>query len=150
MITVATPEQILFVAENMREDDWREVVADSRLATAQEIAAACKALPCVVYAALADGVPVAVGGVARNEPGVAQAWLFGTRQIGRCKIEIAHLVRRLTRHAWQDGLEVQARSAAFHTRAHRWLNSMGFRKASVLGGYGLGGEDFVVFSMRGE
>ncbi len=124
----------------------REVVADSRLRSPSAIAAVCMTLPCIVYVAKDEnGTPVAVGGVARNEPLIAQAWLFGTKNISRCKLEIAKLVRSLTSDAVRAGLTVQARSAAFHTEAHRWLKVLGFKQVGVLEGYGMGGEDFVVF-----
>lgn len=146
MIELATIDDVLYVARNMREDDMREVVADSRIRTPEAIAAVCMMLPCTVYVAKdRDGTPVAVGGVARNEPLFAQAWLFGTKHISRCKLEIAKLVHSLTADAVRDGLTVQARSAAFHTQAHKWLRVLGFRQVAVLENYGMSGEDFVVF-----
>lgn len=149
MIVQATWPDVLAVSLAMREDDRREVMATRWGDDPHDFAADCMRTPGPKLAALVDGIPVAIGGVATHHPGVGQAWMVGTSDIGRAGIEIAHACRKSIAALFAEGglHRIQAHSAAFHTRAHRWLKSIGLREESRLPGYGKGGEEFIVFSV---
>lgn len=154
MILPATWPHVLAVSLAMRDDDRREVNATRWAEDPYDFAADCMRTPGPKLAAIRqDGTPVAIGGVATHHPGVGQAWLVGTHNIGLCGIEIAHACRKSIAALFADGglHRIQAHSAAFHTDAHRWLKAIGLREESRLPGYGKGGEEFVVFSiLRGD
>lgn len=149
MIRAATWPDVLSVSLAMREDDRREVMATRWTDDPFDFAADCMRTPGPKLAALVDGDPVAIGGVATHQPGVGQAWMVGTHDIGIAGIEIAHACRKSIDALFDSGglHRIQAHSAAFHTQAHRWLKAIGLREESRLHGYGKGGEEFIVFSI---
>ncbi len=139
----------LHVAQHMRADDFAEVMATRWNDSRYDFAADCMRLPGPKLAALLDGEPVAMGGVATHHPGCGQAWLVGTEKIGALGLEIAHVCRRSIRALFAEGgvHRIQAYSAAFHEDAHRWLKAIGLREEARLSRYGKGGEDFLVFGI---
>jgi hypothetical protein len=150
MIVQAQFKDVIDVALAMREDDRREVMATRWTDCPYAFAADCMRLPGSRIAAIHEsGNAVAVGGVALNQPGVGQAWLIGTDAIGAYGVEIAHAARKVIATLFSAGElhRIQAYSAAFHTRAHRWLKAIGLREEARLPAYGKDGEDFLIFSV---
>ena len=154
MITDLTWDRAAHVARNMRADDSREVLANSWDDSHQAFAAECMRLPGPKLACVMDdtGEPVAMGGVAVHLPGVGQAWFVGTDKISPYGLEVTRACKQIV-----DGLmtehdihRVQAFSAAFHTKAHQWLRSIGFVEESTLPAYGRNREDFLIFSILKE
>lgn len=150
MIAEATWQDVLHVALNMREEDRAEVMATSWTDSPFDFAADCMRAPGSRLAVRdRDGVPFCIGGVALHQPGVGQAWLVGTNDIGRHGVEVAHITKRLFRALFDDGVvhRIQAHSAANHTWAHKWLGLVGLKEESRLPKYGKAGEEFIVFSV---
>lgn len=150
MIKQATWPDVLEVALRMRADDRAEIMATRWDDDLYSFASDCMRLPGVKLAALDDsGVPVAIGGVASWQPGVGQAWMFGTEGIGRVGIEIANACRKSIKTLFQSGSihRIQAFSAADHKRAHRWLNAIGLKEESRMPQYGKNGEEFITFAV---
>lgn len=150
MIDHATWQDILSVAMNMREDDRAEVMATSWTDDLFDFAIECVRSPGVKLVVRNDaGVPVCVGGVANHQPGVGQAWLVGTPDIGKMGLQVVTAAKGLFAAVMDNGgvHRLQAFSAATHTRAHRWLELMGFNEESRMPKFGKAGEEFIVFSM---
>lgn len=153
MIANATWNDALHVALNMREEDRAEVMATSWTDCPFEFAVECMRTPGQTLAVRDEnGVAVCIGGVALNQPGVGQAWLVGTPDIGRLGVEVAHLTKLVFATLMKDGIvhRIQAHSAATHVWAHRWLQLVGLKEESRLPKYGKGGEEFILFSMIKE
>ena len=150
MIVNLTWEYAMHVSRNMREVDFREVMANRRDDDRLAFAAECMRLPGPRLACLADdGEPVAIGGIAMHLPGVGQAWLIGTPRIGKQGVEMAHTCKGLIQRLFDDGVvhRVQAFSAGFHAQAHQWLKAIGFKEESRMPGYGKSREEFLTFSV---
>jgi hypothetical protein len=150
MITHATWQDILHVAMNMREDDRAEVMATSWTDDVFDFAVECVRSPGVKLCVKdKDGIPVCVGGVANHQPGVGQAWLVGTEDIGKMGLYVATAAKGLFRSVMDHGgvHRIQAFSSATHHRAHEWLKLMGFSEESRMPNYGKAGEEFITFSM---
>jgi len=150
VITQATWPDAIYVARNMREDDRAEVMATRWSDDPYDFAADCMRLPGVrLVARSGDGVPVAIGGVANWQPGVGQAWLVGTADVGLIGSEIAKSCRKSIEALFDTGTihRIQAFSAATHTRAHRWLKAIGLHEESRLPMYGKNGEEFIIFAV---
>lgn len=150
MIANATWQDALHVALNMREEDRAEVMATSWSEDPFDFAVECIRSPGIKLAVRDEnGVAVCIGGVALNQPGIGQAWLVGTPDIGRLGIEVAHAARKIFKTMMDEGgiHRIQAHSAAFHSWAHQWLSLVGLKEESRLPKYGKNGEEFIVFSV---
>ncbi len=150
MIDHATWQDILHVSMNMREDDRAEVMATSWTDDIFDFAVECVRSPGVKLVVKDhSGVPVCVGGVANHQPGVGQAWLVGTPDIGKMGLQVMTAAKGIFDAAMNAGgvHRIQAFSVATHTRAHRWLELMGFQEESRMQKFGKAGEEFIVFSI---
>ena len=149
MTTQATWRDVLDVSLSMRSDDLAEVMATRWNEDPFEFAAECMRAPGVRLVARHEGVPVAVGGVATWQPGVGQAWMVGTEDVGLVGVEIAHACRKSIKALFETGTihRIQAFSAATHKRAHRWLRAIGLHEESRLPMYGKNGEEFIIFAV---
>lgn len=150
MITQATWNDALHVALNMRADDLAEVMATRWSDDPFEFAADCMRLPGSRLVVRDDaGIPVCLGGAATWLPGVAQMWLVGTDDIGKQGVEVAHACQKVIEALFESGTvhRVQAFSAATHTRAHRWMESIGMHEESRMPKYGKNGEEFIIFAV---
>lgn len=150
MITQATWPDVIYVANRMRAEDFDEVMATRWDEDPYSFAAECMKAPGIrLVARTADGVPVAIGGVAQWQPGVGQAWLVGTADVGLLGAEIAKSCRKSIAALFESGTihRIQAFSSATHLQAHRWLKAIGLREESRLPLYGKNGEEFIIFAV---
>jgi RimJ/RimL family protein N-acetyltransferase len=148
MIVKLAWEHAIHIAQHLRDADFCEVMANRWDDNPLAFAAECMALPGVKQACLSkSGEPVAMGGIAAHLPGVGQAWLVGTPEIGLHGIEMAHACKGLIRRLFEANSvhRVQAFSAATHTQAHQWLRRIGFREESRMAAFGKNKEDFLTF-----
>lgn len=141
-----------YIAERMREIDWREVSAtawhDSRAAFAAE----CLRWPGPKFVVRTGAeVPVVMGGLALHTPGVATAWAVGTDNWRRVAVEATRYARQAVEQLLADGVvhRVQALSAVFHEPSHRWLRLCGLRRESTVVAYGRNREDFYMYAITG-
>lgn len=150
MITNATWQDILHVAMNMREADRDEVMATSWTDSVFDFAVECVRSPGAKLAVTDEsGTAVCVGGIANHQPGVGQAWLVGTDDIGKKGIYVARAARGMIQALFESGgiHRIQAFSAANHTQAHKWLKLIGMKEESRMPLFGKAGEEFIVFSI---
>lgn len=144
MIVKAEPAHILNVCQHIRADDLREI-SETRW-TSEDIAESLWQVPGGKFAVVHDGIPVALLGVVPVWPGVGQAWLIGTDEIGSRGVEVMKASKRIIKTLLDLEMHrIHAYSAVFHTQAHRWLEMIGFRRESTLKQYGKTGEDFYCY-----
>jgi hypothetical protein len=141
-----TPESILYIAQNLRERDRREVFATMWTDEPEELAQ--KTLMCgdFQWVVWKDDVPVASIGAYPLWPGVWGLWAFGTDRWNE-------VVRTLTKHIRRFMLPAilnagahrgQCHAMVEHVQARRWMKTLGAEEQAFLPGYGKNGEDFVV------
>lgn len=146
MIEQATSEHIRYVCDNIREDDMDELLLTSWVNDVGDLVDSLYCAAGSKIAVLHDGVPVCIFGVVPLFPGVGQAWLVGTDFIGSSGVEVAHACKTTIKTLKSGHMHrIQAYSAGFYTRAHRWLEMIGFRKESTLHKYGRDASDFYCY-----
>jgi hypothetical protein len=151
VIVEATWKDALEVCLNMRGSDREEVMATRWSDSPYDFAADCMRAPGSRFTAIYEGRPVMLGGVAMNQPGIGQAWMVGTDEIGNLGVEIAHASKAIFSRLLEGHVHrIQAYSIATHQWAHSWLRKIGFVEAASLKQFGKRGEDFVLFEMLKE
>lgn len=147
-----TWEEAIYVCINMKEADRHEVMATRFDDDDIAFAADCMRTTGKKMVGIADGKPVAIGGLAVWQPGVGQAWLVGTPDIGKIGKQIAKYCKQEIKRLFESGCihRIQAFSEANHTQAHQWLNSIGLKQEALMPKYGKNGEDFILFSIVKE
>lgn len=99
------------------------------------------------YSVWRNGLPVVMGGLRLQRPGVVSTWMAGTEQWGTVVHETTRCARRLFVEALASGVHrIETLSAAFHTQAHRWFRALDLQQEAVLRKYGRSEEDFFLFS----
>lgn len=148
MIVKATPEDIEEVCRNIRDDDFREVIATRWTDSIDDLIASFVSAPGGKFAVIHDDRAVGIFGVCPVTPGVGQGWLVGTPEIGLCGVEVAHACKKVIRTLFSlDTHRVQAYSASFHSQAHEWLELIGFKRESTMRQFGKDGSDFYCYAV---
>lgn len=140
---------VLYVARNMRAADRHEIFATRWTDDVDSLAIEVveKWGPIAYTGFTDDGTPAAVFGSTALWPGVWAVWMFGTDRF-------SEIGKRVTRFALRGILpamleagchRIEARSAATHTEAHRWMEVMGAKRETELRQLGRDKTDFVLF-----
>ena len=113
------------------------------------VAAAYHLRECPKWVLSTDAGPVVVGGFDMIRPGVWQDWLFSTP--AAWSPENWRGVTRACRRVMDamlnsQGHRLQCLSLASRTRAHRWYRPLGLQLEGTLRGYGVNGEDALMFA----
>jgi hypothetical protein len=100
------------------------------------------------WVVVADGEPIVIAGFDMVRDGVWQDWLLSTPVAWE---RHWRPVTRLARHVMDFMLQGPARrlqcvSLASRIHAHRWYRPLGLRLEGTLSGYGVNGEDALMFS----
>ena len=92
------------------------------------------------------------GGFVSPWPGLAEGWILTTPLILRFPKVAYTLARRFLEMARKDMgfARIEATAPIAYTVAHRWLESLGFEKESIMYSYGPNGEDFVKYRILCE
>jgi hypothetical protein len=146
----AEPQEVFYVAENMRERDFWEIsalrYADDRKQVAYDLAdklanfqtvyvlGVDKPIVCLSYLPVRPGV-WSLGMFATDE--IKKVGLFLTKRIIR---DIIPTLDRANAH------RVEAYSIDGYEEIHNWLRFLGLKEECTLKKYGKNGEDFKVFS----
>lgn len=145
MIRKMTLDDALYVGRNMRESDFKEVMATRWNDDPDSFALECYRHE--GWTALADGVPVAIAGIAIHQPMVGQAWMVGTKDIKKSGLTITRAIRTALNELTKESLNrIQAFSSESHTDAHEWLELIGMTLERDLPMYGKHGETFLLYS----
>lgn len=140
----------LDIAQRMRPADRAEILATRWSDELAPVALDAANSPLAFSLGLERPI-CAIGGSPRH-PGVWSAWMFATDELPR-------IGRAATLFACRDILpmmvaagahRIEARSAADHHVAHRWLEAVGGRREAVIPGYGRDRQDFILYAWRQE
>jgi hypothetical protein len=102
--------------------------------------------PC--WSIVANGEPIVVAGFDMLRPGVWQDWMLSTpeawsthwRSVTKLSKRVMDFMLRETAH------RLQCVSLASRIHAHRWYRPLGLRLEGTLAGYGVNGEDALMYS----
>jgi hypothetical protein len=137
------------VCHKLPEDEIEQAEAFTGRAFDPEAAAAAYYLrDCPKWVIAADDGPIVIGGFEMLRPGVWQDWLFSTpaawdqhwRSVTKmCKRAMDAMLRT-------DAHRLQCVSLASRIHAHRWYRPLGLQLEGTLHGYGVNGEDALMFA----
>jgi RimJ/RimL family protein N-acetyltransferase len=152
VIASATADSLRQVALDLRPHDRAEVLATWMNEDLEQWAACTAELPGEHYALhAADGDAVAVGGLVRVWPGVAQTWMLATPRIAEVGVALCRQALELHRAAEAGGIH---RFQAFAMRGNEdgrtWLLRLGYRPEGIMRRYGRHGEDFLLMARVGR
>lgn len=149
-IRQAEPEEVFYVAKNMRERDFEEISAlkytDERDELAYQIANATADFETVYV--IGDTEPVVIFSYIPVRPGV---WNLGMFATDKFKSVSLYLTKRIIRDIIPaldraKAHRVEAFSIEGYEEIHRWLRFLGLKEECTLSRYGKNGENFKVFS----
>lgn len=148
-IAVINYPDLLYIADNMRDMDRKEVFAtrwedDSEKLV--DVIMSCGDFGWVVAAD--DGMPVAAFGAIPTWNGVWQVWMFATDRWNEVALSVTRFIKRImipsiVEAGWH---RAECRSADGHSVAHRWLEMLGASREHTLHYFGKDGETFHLYS----
>lgn len=149
----ATPAQVRFVAEWMRERDYAEIsalhFADNREELVEVIVNTYGATPDTICATW-QGTPVAVGGFYQVRPRTCAMGMFATDLFPRIGLGLTRfLVKQMMPRLVEAGIHrFECNSLAGYDSVHNWLRTLGLeQEGPEMRNYGKNGESFVTFAM---
>lgn len=150
-IEPASREDVRAVAMAMREHDFREFSATSRVSNRDELASLLAQRyggRNDVLCGFHDGEPVCIGGTIEMWPGVVTLLFFATDDFPKIGRGITRWIKRdlFPRYIEAGIHRIQAVSHGEHTTAHAWLRALGLREEARFEGFGREGEDFIQFA----
>lgn len=137
---------VLFVVENMRAIDRREIYPLQAVESAGMIAAFVEQSEAwrVFYH---GSSPAAVMGACELRSGVWSVFCFGTDDWRHVVVSVTRWARARLRPWLQDRAHrIEAHSHVEHVEAHRWLEGFGAVREATLRGFGKDGSDYHVYS----
>jgi hypothetical protein len=137
---------LLYVADNMREWDRREVFATRWDDDPAALTSAILAGGEFGWVAGND-LPVAAFGAIPTWQGNWQVWMFATDDWKDVAFDVTRFIRRIMIPSLEQcGCHrAECRSMEGHEEAHRWLETLGAYKESDLPHYGRNGEMFYLY-----
>jgi len=150
-LEATTPENVRYVAERMRESDFREFSAVSFARDRRQLAE----LMTKIYGehpggicAYSDDEPVAIGAMVEGRPNVVTLMFFATDALNEIAIPLTRFIRNnlFPRYREEGVHRIECISIDGHTAAHRWIRLLGLECEARFPGYGKHGETFHQFS----
>jgi hypothetical protein len=144
---------LLYVADNMREIDKKEVFATRWDDNPEDLVDCIMAKGSFGWISVAnDGIPVAAFGAIACWPGVWQVWMFATDRWDEVSSEVTKFIKRIMIPAIKstDWLRAECRSIEGHDTAHRWLEFLGATREASLKMLGKNGDTFHVYSWTND
>jgi RimJ/RimL family protein N-acetyltransferase len=156
MVALLAPDfaSLAYIAFNMRQADRDEIYNivghNNPVILAQQALDASKVGSASV--ASRQGRPIAVCGFVPLRPGVSTAFAFATDAFPGVALALTrHALRVMKPALLHAGFHrLQCESRADHHDAHRWLETLGFRREGVLRQFGSDGSDYIQFSACSE
>lgn len=152
MMTLAplTYEPVLYVAENMREWDKREIYATRWDDDPASLARDAMVVPDFAWLASHGGEPVAAFGAIPLHPGVWSVWLFGTDNFSKIGFSLTKTLKRSMLPALvEHGVHrLECLSMEGHVVAQRWLEGFGAKPERLVPEYGRNRENFISYAWR--
>lgn len=150
-VEATTPENVRFVAEHMRDSDFREFSAVSHARTRQQLADVMVDLygehPGGMCAYGAEG-PIAIGALIEGRPNVMTLMFFATEAMADIAIPLTRFIRKtlFPRYREEGVHRIECISIDGHDEAHRWIEILGLKREAEFPGYGKHGEGFHQFA----
>jgi len=143
-----TPDLLLEICSNLREQDAAEIAATSFDETPESMAARFMPAAEGGWIALSDGTPVAAGGAHCIWPNVWQLWLIGTDRFHECKLGMTRFAKKvmIPTLIQQGARRGQCLTLSTHVESHKWLETLGATREATLKNYGKNGEMFFCYS----
>lgn len=139
----------LMVCTELQADEIEQFEAFTGEAfDAHRLAAAYSLRPGPAWAICADGKTIAVAGFDQIRPGVWQDWMFSTPVAWSDHWRgLTKIARKVMDGMLQGGAHrLQCVSLASRVHAHRWYRPLGLVREGTLHGYGVNGEDAIMFA----
>lgn len=149
MLTKLNYPDVLYVAENMREWDKREIYAGRFTDDPHDLAESICLTGGISYVVKTDdNEPVVVFGVVPISPTFWNVYMFCTDRFGEVAVELGKYIKRIVIPGVLStgALRAECRSMEGHTDAHRWLKFLGFRFEGENLMLGKHGETFYLFA----
>lgn len=150
-VDITTPENVRYVAERMRDSDYREFSALSHASTRQEmidsLVEAYGNHQGGICAYLGDE-PVAVGAMVEGRPNVITLMFFATDDMHKI---VLPLTRFITKNLFEkyraNGVHrIECVSIDGYDEAHRWIKMLGLHHEAVFPSFGKNEEPFHSFA----
>lgn len=152
MIAKMELNDALYVCQRMRAADYHEIMANRWEEDYVQVAQDAYNTPGVKYAVLnKQGLPVVIFGVAFVYPRVGSGWLIATDDLPAVRLETTKACKKVVETLLRGDIHrIQADSVETHDWSHEWLETIGFKRESVMPGYGKNGETFYRYAaLRG-
>lgn len=151
VVAEATLYDVMTVAKNMRESDYREFSAlmftDTREEMESELIRRYVGNSDVIAARYGE-IPVAIGRMLEARPNVITLAFFATDDLPLVGKELTRFIRRrlLPEYKKSGVHRFECVSIVGHHEAHAWIKALGLTEEAPLIGYGKNKEDFMQFS----
>lgn len=141
-----THEDVLYVAQNMRDWDKREIYATRWREDPADVALDCMRVPDFAWTIHLDKPVCAIGAVPMH-PGVWSVWMFATDEFPKIGIYATKFVKRIMIPALTQTASHRAQclSVEGHDEAQKWLRFLGAKPECRLREYGRNKEDFLLY-----
>ncbi len=138
---------LLYVADNMREWDRREIFANRWDDDPAPLVSGLLAGGEFGWVAGDGGLPIAAFGAVPTWAGNWQVWMFATDEWPKVALGVTRFIKKVMIPALEEvGCHrAECRSMEGHAVAHRWLEALGAHKESELPHYGRDGETFYLY-----
>lgn len=143
----AAYSELRFVAQNMRAADRKEIFATMWNDDPDMLSKNCLNTSAGMSWTMGKNVPIAAVGAFPCWPGVWSVWMFATDRFPEVGLSMTKFIKkRMIPAIWNHAHRAQCHSIYDHADAHKWLESLGAQRESVLKAYGKGGEDFYCYT----
>lgn len=143
----ATFRDILFVAENMRSEDKREIYATRWTDDPYQLARDCIGSSAGFAWTMGKNCPIAAIGAFPMWQNVWSAWMFATDRFPEIGLSMTKFVKnQFIPTIKKSAHRAQCFSIEGHDAAHKWLESVGGKRESVIENYGKNREKFFLYT----
>lgn len=152
-LTEPTLTDALYIAHHLREEHRRELQAlrseklDFDALAVEAMGFAGRGLS---WTAWHESRPVALFGVTEVRRGVYASFILATDDFPAVILPLTRFAVKVYRHLARSGRahRIETTSYGGNADAHRWIRLMGGREEARLTGYGVNGEDFLMFKVE--
>jgi len=150
-VSATTPENVRFVAERMRDSDYREFSAVSHAATRTQLVSTLVE----AYGHHPGGIcawhgaePAAAGAMVMGRPNVATLMFFATDAMAEIALPLTRFIKNVLFPQYRgNGVHrIECISIEGHDAAHRWIEILGLKSEATFTRYGKHGETFHQFA----
>lgn len=147
-LTKLNKEDILYVANNMREMDRIEIFSGRWTDDIQDFADSIQTDNGFGFVAGIEGTPIAVFGAIPISPTLWNVYMFATDRFPEVSLTVTRFVKKVMIPSVEKmGMfRAECRSIDGHRSAHRWLSVLGFKHEAVCELVGKDGQTFHLFA----